>query len=147
MFVFAAVGKVNVISLIFQMNFVNNLRCVNHLVRRLVIGKKKILAADCSVSIHVRQGDFAYNPRMNRNKLLFAVLPIDYYRECLNILRRQHKNLTLFIFSNNLHWCKENLHFDIPTEYVEVEGIRDFEELRLMSLCKHNIIANSTFSW
>ncbi len=109
--------------------------------------QEKILAADCSVSIHVRQGDFAYNPRMNRNKLLFAVLPIDYYRECLNILRRQHKNLTLFIFSNNLHWCKENLHFDIPTEHVEGEGIRDFEELRLMSLCKHNIIANSTFSW
>ena len=53
---------------------------------------------------------------------------------------------TLFVFSNNLEWAKKNLHFTVPIHFVE--GCeRDIEELRLMSKCKHNIIAHSTFSW
>ena len=110
--------------------------------------KEKILAAKRSVSLHIRHGDFAYNPYFSRDPV-FAILPFEYYNDCLNTLRKQNKNknLTLFVFSNNLEWVKGNFHFDFPTEFVEGEGLREFEELHLMSLCKHNIIANSTFSW
>lgn len=108
--------------------------------------KEKILSTENSVSLHVRHGDFAYSPRFS-SFFLFALLPLDYYYECIKQLRQQYKNLTVFIFSNDLIWCKKNFHLDMPTEFVEGEGLKDFEELHLMSLCKHNIIANSTFSW
>ena len=102
--------------------------------------REKILAAECSVSMHIRHGDF-----LDNTKDIFAILPLEYYRDCLNRLKQQYKNLTVFIFSNNLQWCKENLRLDVPTEFID--GCKDYEDLCLMSLCKHNIIANSTFSW
>ena len=108
--------------------------------------KEKILASECSVSLHFRHGDFAYSPFIK----LFpsnAILPFDYYYNCINILKQSYPNLTLFVFSNNLQWIKENLRVDLPVDFVEGENLKDFEELYLMSLCKHNIIANSTFSW
>ena len=104
--------------------------------------KEKILSAECSVSMHFRHGDFMYY-----NADIFALLPLEYYYECLNRLKQQYENFTVFVFSNNLKWCKENLRLDVPTEFVEGDGLQDVEELYLMSLCKHNIIANSTFSW
>ena len=109
--------------------------------------KEKILAAECSLSLHFRHGDFINNPT-NNSKDIFVVLPLDYYYHCLDILKRCNTPPpTLFIFSNNLQWCKENIRVDLPIEFVEGEGLQDVEELYLMSLCKHNIIANSTFSW
>ena len=106
--------------------------------------KVKILAAENSVSLHFRHGDFVTQPQRCPSG---AILPLDYYYTCVNILKEQYKNLTLFIFSNNLQWVKENLRAGLPTEFVEGDGLQDIEELYLMSLCKHNIIAPSTFSW
>lgn len=108
--------------------------------------KEKILASECSVSLHFRHGDFAYSP-INSAYSNFSILPLDYYYECIQSLQNDYKNLTLFVFSDNLNWVKENLHVDLPTEFVEGEDLKDVEELYLMSLCKHNITANSTFSW
>ena len=108
--------------------------------------QKKILAAECSVSVHVRHGDFVYSPNISRMDI-FAHLPLEYYQECVNQLKQQYNNPTAFVFSNNLQWCRENLRLGVPTEFVAGDGLADFEELYLMSLCQHNIIANSTFSW
>ena len=108
--------------------------------------KEKILAAENSVSLHVRLGDFVYSPR-NTNQHFFEIPSLDYYSECLEILKREYKNLTLFVFSDNLNWCKENFHFEFPTEFVEGDGLLDIEELYLMSICRHNITSKSTFSW
>ena len=104
--------------------------------------KEKILSCECSVSMHFRHGDFIY-----LKEDIFALVPPDYYHECISRLKQQYKNFTVFVFSNNLKWCKENLRLDVPTEFVEGDGLQDVEELYLMSVCKHNIIANSTFSW
>ena len=49
------------------------------------------------------------------------------------------------IFSDDLEWCKEN--FDFIENKVIIEGNTDYQDLYLMSLCKNNIICNSTFSW
>ena len=107
--------------------------------------REKILAAECSVSIHVRHGDYLYNPNV-KYELWGGILPLYYYYTCMDILKQHCKNLTAFVFSNNIQWCKENLRLDVPTEFVSGTGTTDFEELHLMSLCKHNIIASSTFS-
>lgn len=109
--------------------------------------KQKILSAECSVSMHFRHGDYIYNPNF-KNEIWASILPLDYYYTCINILKQRYRRFfTLFVFSDNLQWCKENLRLDVPTEFVSVTGaMRDVEELYLMSICHHNIVANSTFS-
>lgn len=70
--------------------------------------KEKILSAENSVSLHVRHGDFIYSPIAQNMPNFFAIAPLEYYYECLNTLKREYKNLTLFIFSDDLQWCKES---------------------------------------
>ena len=111
--------------------------------------RQKIMSAECSVSMHFRHGDFAYNPKAITNNIKekpwFNITPLDYYYTCLDILKERYKNLTVFVFSNNLAWVKENLKLDVPTEFVE--GVEtDDEEFVLIGLCKHNINPNSSFS-
>lgn len=107
--------------------------------------KKKILACECPVSMHFRHGDYIYSPK--RFNQAWCVVPLDYYYYCLNSLKQKYKNLTVFAFSDNLPWVKKNLHLDVPVHFVEGCG-HDAEELWLMGLCHHNIMASrgSTFS-
>ena len=101
--------------------------------------KDKILSAECAVSMQFRRGDFF----SFGNSPQFAVVPFEYYYTALKQLAEP--NLTVFVTSDDLPWCKENLKLDVPTEFVE--GCKAHEQLYLMSLCEHNINANSTFSW
>lgn len=108
--------------------------------------KEKILTAECSVSMHFRHGDFFYSPRAcNQN---WRMLTLDYYQDCLNTLKHYYPNesISVFVISNNIQWCKENLRLDVPTYFIE-GCAHDVEDLYLMSLCKHNIlVGGSTFS-
>ena len=57
------------------------------------------------------------------------------------------KNITFFVFSDDIEWVKNNLCLS-NCEYVECNvGINSWQDMFLMSQCKHNIIANSSFSW
>ncbi|MDQ3100818.1 MAG: alpha-1,2-fucosyltransferase, partial [Bacteroidota bacterium] len=61
---------------------------------------------------------------------------------------QKHSDLRLFVFSDDMKWVGENIRFDHPITFVD----RGFDadaatDMHLMSLCKHNIIANSSFSW
>ena len=104
--------------------------------------KEKILSAECAVSLHVRRGD--YIEPLVRN--FAGMLPLEYYQTCIEELKKSEKNFTVFVFSDDLAWAKENLKFNVPVEFVE--GCEeDHEEMFLMSLCKHNIMNHSTFSW
>ncbi len=110
--------------------------------------KEKILAAECSVCLHFRHGDYAYIPEYFNNRAAYpwsVIPPLEYYYICLKILRHCYGNLTAFVFSDNLRWVKKNLRLDIPVEFVEGCATDD-EEFILMSLCKHDIIPHSTFS-
>jgi len=88
-----------------------------------------------SVSIHVRRGDYL---------TISEILPVvdkTYIDECLRQIG-EHSNI--FIFSNDKEWCKENLNYN---NSVVVEGLKDYEELWMISLCNNNIMSNSSFSW
>jgi hypothetical protein len=72
---------------------------------------------------------------------------LDYYHEAIKIMKEKIKNPYFFIFSDDIPWVKENLKIDGDAFFITGKKIKDHEEMFLMSRCKHNIIANSSFSW
>lgn len=88
-----------------------------------------------TVSIHIRRTDYVTSNGFH------PVQSIEYYKNALNIIGDYDY---IFVFSDDIQWCKENLTFD---NMIFIEGFDDVEDLWLMSLCKNNIIANSSFSW
>jgi len=107
--------------------------------------KNKILSAECSVSMHFRRGDYIYSPERSSTTSWGYTVPFSYYYTCIDILKHKYPNLTVFVFSDTPQSIKEDIHLDVPVEFIE--GCEnDTEDLFLMSLCNHNIVANSTFS-
>lgn len=107
---------------------------------------KEILANKDSVSLHVRRGDYV----TNKDAAAFHGLKdLDYYKAALKIIKKKVKSPTLYVISNDPAWCKENLKLDAPMVFVDnnddVTG--GAEDMRLMRACRHNIMANSSFSW
>jgi len=99
----------------------------------------------CSVSLHVRRGDYVSSPRTAR---VHGTCDLTYYQEAVKWIAERVPQPHLFVFSDDPGWITENLHVSYPTTLVtHNDATRDYEDLRLMSLCKHHIIANSTFSW
>lgn len=88
-----------------------------------------------NISLHIRRGDYLHQTDFH------PVQSIDYYKKALDILG-DYDNI--FVFSDDIPWCKDNLTFN---NMVFVEGNVDIEDLWLMSLCEKNIIVNSSFSW
>ncbi|MFA6094593.1 MAG: alpha-1,2-fucosyltransferase [Candidatus Paceibacterota bacterium] len=105
---------------------------------------QQISTAKNSVSLHIRRGDYVNNKETNA---YHGVCSPEYYNRAISVLKEKLGHLSLFVFSDDIEWVKNNLTFPFPTEYVSKHEIIDCEELILMSHCKHNIIANSTFSW
>lgn len=100
-----------------------------------------------SVSVHIRRDDYVWHPIHSR---FFAECKPDYYHNAIAFIEKQIENPHFFVFSDGLAWPKQNLIFGKqPVTFVEHNlgtGLY-YEDLRLMSLCQHNIIANSSFSW
>ena len=105
--------------------------------------KEDILATN-AISVHVRRGDYLTNPDANR---ILGVLDSTYYEKAILKIASLLRKPIFFVFSDDLHWCKENLDLGLPTIFVDNGNGQDWEDLELMSTCKHHIIANSSFSW
>jgi len=98
-----------------------------------------------AVSVHVRRGDYVTNPTIHH---VHGACSLEYYRAAVGKVAEVVRNPHLFVFSDDMDWARQNLGMDYPTTYVDHNGLdKDYEDLHLMSLCKHHIIANSTFSW
>lgn len=103
--------------------------------------KKKIMSVN-SVSIHVRRGGYL---TVEGAKRLFPVCTREYYENAINKIYSLVDNPQFFIFTQDYDWVKNNFKQNVPITTVKnKEGYKDLE---LMKHCKHNIIANSTFSW
>lgn len=102
----------------------------------------KINMAKNSLSIHVRRGDYVKNPEANK---FHGLCSLDYYSEAVEFIANKVTDLSLFVFSDDISWCRDNFKFDLPIEFVETNN--PHSDLYLMTQCKHNIIANSSFSW
>lgn len=93
-----------------------------------------------SVSVHFRGGDYY--------KEGFAVLGEEYYRKAYQLLQKKEGELTFFIFTDDIENARNTLPNNKNTYYItNNRGTNSYIDMQLMSLCKHNIMANSTFSF
>lgn len=112
-------------------------------------GLNRVLADEIlsamSVSIHIRRGD--YNSNINTFNY-HGICDLDYYERAIQIIGSNIRQPHFFVFSDDPEWATENLKTGFKTTFItHNDADTNFEDLRLMSLCKHHIIANSTFSW
>ncbi len=99
-----------------------------------------------SVSIHIRRGDYLTLDTANK---WHGVCSIGYYETTIQSMIEKIGHPVFFIFSDDIDWCKENIHFpkEIQFHFIDHNGSAGHEDLRLMYSCSHHIIANSSFSW
>ncbi len=95
-----------------------------------------------SLCIHVRRGDYVGNA-------YHEVVNMEYYKKGIEIVSQKTNPETIYVFSDDISWCKEHMKFDLPTVFVDdtYAGIKGEGHMYLMSNCKNFIIANSSFSW
>jgi hypothetical protein len=98
-----------------------------------------------AISLHIRRGDYVANAVSNE---IYSTCSLGYYEQALQYMTENVADPVFFIFSDDIEWAKSNLQGKNNLEFVDINSAdHNYEDLRLMSLCKHNIIANSTFSW
>lgn len=102
--------------------------------------ESKLIVEDIfSVSIHVRHGDF---------QKIGWVLDPEYYQRAISIILKKLGIAHFYVFSDDINWCRD--YFSDLENVVFVESDKNnlsYEDMYLMSQCRHNIIANSTYSW
>jgi len=96
-----------------------------------------------AIAIHVRRGDYINDRRILE---IHGICSLDYYKTSVRLMNEKYNNIHFYIFSNDLNWCEKKFSFIKNKTYVKnTETV--FEDLELMSLCKGQIIANSSLSW
>ena len=107
--------------------------------------ENKISLEDNPIAIHVRRGDYIYNPTAN---IHHGVLDKEYYDKAICIMNLKFNNPHYFVFSEDVDWCKDNINAsNITIVGTECNDYKDSGHLYLMTKCKSHIIANTSFSW
>ena len=99
-----------------------------------------------SVCVNIRRADYVTNKNMTA---FHGVYGKKYVDDGMSIINKKVKSPTVFVFSDDMEWCKDNLTFDCPHTFVghEYKGNKFGGYLYLMTQCKHFIIPNSSFGW
>jgi hypothetical protein len=100
--------------------------------------------ASNAVSLHVRRGDYVNNPE---TLSYHGICDIDYYKKAIEIIKSKVSNPIFFIFTDDTTWVQQNFSLSNEIILVSKPEFSQFDDLQLMSACKHAIIANSSFSW
>ncbi len=97
-----------------------------------------------SISVHIRRGDYLEDHFAQKYG---NICTISYYNEAIKLMKNNFSNPKFFIFSDDIEWAKNNLCVENRI-YVSINTDRkSFLDMYLMSRCKANIMANSTFSY
>lgn len=94
-----------------------------------------------AVSLHVRHGDYLTHPDFG------GIATLEYYERAINHIRAVMPSAKFYIFSDDIDWCRSELPLGSDATFVSNPELKDYEEMILMSLARHHIIANSSFSW
>lgn len=119
-------------------NFKNEIKFLfepSDLFKKLIVQKYPELKKENNISLHIRRGDY-----LQISKIL-PPLDISYFDHCINKIDKYEN---IFVFSDDLNWAKENLKYK---NIIFIDNLEDYEELWMISLCRTNIMSNSTFSW
>jgi hypothetical protein len=92
-----------------------------------------------SVALQVRRGDY-----LNVGNV---ICDTEYYRKSIKHILENVQNPVFFVFSDDIDWCKSKLKLGVDLIFIEPNLQLPFEDMHLMSCCKHNIIVNSTYGW
>ena len=102
----------------------------------------KFIENNESVAVHVRRGDYERYPET------FPMCKPGYYHKAYDLLTASKSGLKFLVFSDDILWCKKELNFMSDATFVEnLDPGQASKDMMFMSYCKHNVIANSTFSW
>lgn len=100
---------------------------------------KEVLEGKNTVSLHVRRGDY---------RKINSCLDKTYYERAIQYMNNRISNPVYVVFSDEVDWVREHIDCHAETVYIQdFDKYKDYEELVLMSKCRNNIIANSSFSW
>lgn len=105
---------------------------------------KKIISQN-SISVHIRRGDY-----VGGNPYFVDLSRTSYYENACSFFAENFNTPVFYIFSDDAEWCRKNLDWLKIHKHYFVQGNKgdkSYVDMQLMSLCKHNITANSTFSW
>lgn len=100
------------------------------------------IKSENAVSIHIRRGDYINSP--------FELLDVqEYYLKAIELIQKKVESPSFYIFTNDYLWTEENFSsLNIKKTIVNInKNEQSFIDMILMSNCKHNICANSSFSW
>ena len=98
-----------------------------------------------SISIHIRRGDYMSPENYN---MYGCIATPTYYKKAIKVIEEKVENPTFFVFSNDMDWVKKNIQINSRVFYIDINsGNGSYKDMQLRSNCKHNIIANSSFSW
>lgn len=98
-----------------------------------------------SISIHVRRGDYVTNQAAAG---FHGTCPLTYYQQAIRELKAQFPVRSCFVFTDDVEWVIKNFCIDLPFEVVAPdEASAPAEDIRMMAMCRHHVIANSSFSW
>ena len=129
----------------FNLNYINKVRDI--MMEEIVLKQEKsfpsslsdIIENETSVSVHIRRGDFL---NVGRN-----ISESTYYKKAIEYIKNKIENPFFILFSDDMEWVRQNFLKEQNMIYACDFDMMDYEELMLMKKCKHNIIANSTFSY
>lgn len=97
-----------------------------------------------SVSIHIRRGDYV---SLESAKNFHGTCSLEYYKKAIEYIAKKVRNPQFFLFSDDICWAMANLDIDYPLTIVDFNINKGWLDLNLMKNCRHNIVANSSFSW
>lgn len=122
-------------------SFKFNEESLNYETKRIA---KTINEINISISIHIRRGDYLSE---NFAKGFGNCCPIEYYKRAIEYMRVKFHDPIFVVFSDDMEWVKDNLVMENAIYVDHNKDLDSWQDMYLMSQCKHNIIANSTFSW
>ena len=103
------------------------------------------ISAVNSVSLHVRRGDYVNN---FINFIKIGLCSLSYYEAAVKYITEHVEKPLFYIFSDDVDWVRANLKINGAFCYIDQNrGLESYNDMHLMSMCRHHIIANSSFSW
>jgi hypothetical protein len=95
-----------------------------------------------SVSVHIRRGDY-----QKFQHYFGGICTLDYYRKAIEYMQQNNSSATFYFFSDDINWARQEFN-DLKVTFIDWNLKQDsWQDMFLMSKCKCNIIANSSFSW